>query len=497
MGVKPILSRPRVLLITVVCALVGLVAALTAASTSVRPITARGATTLDHGSVSVLGGAGPELALSTSRSLFTSSPIAVVVNARTEPATWTKIAQSAVAAHAPVLTAHEGNADAISAELRRLGVDKVFLVNSPPGVDVGSATTVAGLPEVGDVEPQAPTAGAPLVLTTPSTPLDSLATAQASGAQIVRAAAADPRADGETVRILRTSSNRPIRAIGSEFGSDAQLAERISIARTQTELPGGGQLVFPGRRFLALYGSPGAPSLGPLGRQNLPGSINRAKGLAAQYQPLSPVPVVPTFEIIVTVASSEPGIGNNYTTMIDPREIRPWVIAARDAGVYVTLDLQPGRMDFLTQARQYADLLREPNVGLALDPEWRLKPDQVHLTQIGSVDADEVNRTSQWLAELTRSNKLPQKAFVLHEFDPDMLGRRDRIITDRPELATVIHADGHGIPSVKMATWRRMNADLPPRVWMGWKNFYTEDKPPFSPAQTMAVGPTPYFISYQ
>ena len=40
--------------------------------------------------------------------------------------------------------------------------------------------------------------------------------------------------------------------------------------------------------------------------------------------------------------------------------------------MYVVLDLQPGRTDFLTQAKRYEPLLALPHVGLALDPEWRL-----------------------------------------------------------------------------------------------------------------------------
>ena len=66
----------------------------------------------------------------------------------------------------------------------------------------------------------------------------------------------------------------------------------------------------------------------------------------------------------------------------------------------MVLDLQPGRSDFLSQAKQYASLLEQPNVGLALDPEWRLGPHQVPLRQIGRVSAAEVNRTSAWLADL-------------------------------------------------------------------------------------------------
>jgi len=112
---------------------------------------------------------------------------------------------------------------------------------------------------------------------------------------------------------------------------------------------------------------------GVFGEQDLPGSIARATKLAASYAPLSDVPVVPTFEIIATTASSEPGADGDYSSESTVESLRPWVDQAAAAGMYVVLDLQPGRADFLSQARRYTDLLRLPNVGLALDPELRGK----------------------------------------------------------------------------------------------------------------------------
>ncbi|GEE01488.1 hypothetical protein nbrc107696_19340 [Gordonia spumicola] len=337
--------------------------------------------------------------------------------------------------------------------------------------------------------------GRPLVLVADSGDVGA-ANAEAAGATGVRVPVGDPRSSGAAVAALKADPDRPIVTVG-DFGAEKTVADRIAQARTVPELPGGGQIVFPGRRMVALYGSPGGPDLGPLGAQDIPASIRRVKRVARPYGRLVDVPVVPTFEIIVTVASSDPGYRGKYTNIIDPSAIRPWVDAARDAGVYVTLDLQPGRMDFLTQAKMYRDLLLEPHVGLALDPEWRLKPRQVHLTQIGSVDPDEVNRTADWLADLVRTEHLPQKVFVLHQFDADMLGDRSRLDTSHPELATVIHADGHGTASVKRATWQRIITGLPPNVWLGWKNFYKEDRPMFSPLATFDVEPQPMFVSYQ
>ena len=113
-------------------------------------------------------------------------------------------------------------------------------------------------------------------------------------------------------------------------------------------------------------------------------------------------------------------------------------------GRHVLLDLQPGRTDFRTQAERYRSLLELPHVGLALDPEWRLGADEVHLRQIGSVGIDEVNGVVTWLADLTREKALPQKLLVLHQFRLAMVDGRDRLDTSRQELAVMVHADGQG-----------------------------------------------------
>jgi hypothetical protein len=264
------------------------------------------------------------------------------------------------------------------------------------------------------------------------------------------------------------------------------------------ELPGGGRTLFPGRRLVALYGHPGSPALGVLGEQGVAESVRRAQDLAAQYQALVPEPVVPTFEIIATVADSKPGRDGDYSAESRPDDLRPWVDAAGAAGGYVLLDLQPGRSDFLDQARRYADLLAQPHVGLALDAEWRLRPDQRHREQIGSVDVDEVNRVVDWLAALTRERGLPQKVLMLHQFRTEMIRGRDRLDLGRPEVAVVLHADGFGTTSVKDGTWDRLHEGAPDGLWWGWKNFIDEDQPMLTPEQTVRIGPTPpVIVTYQ
>ena len=141
----------------------------------------------------------------------------------------------------------------------------------------------------------------------------------------------------------------------------------------------------------------------------------------------------------------------------------------------------------------------KPNVGLALDPEWRLAPGQRPLEQIGSVGIDEVNRVVGWLADLTRDRLLPQKLLVLHQFRTSMITGRDRLDTSRTELAVVLHADGQGGQGSKQGTWAALHRDLPagPLFW-GWKNFYDEDHPVLTPQQTIdQVDPDPDLVTYQ
>jgi hypothetical protein len=255
--------------------------------------------------------------------------------------------------------------------------------------------------------------------------------------------------------------------------------------------------VVPMHRLVALYGHPGVPELGALGQQGLQASITRARHAAAAYRALSSVPAVPAFEIITTVATAAPGNDGTYSSETPVASLRPWVEAATKAGMYVILDLQPGRASFLAQARIYQSLLRMPNVGLALDPEWKLQPRQLPLRQIGSVSITEVNGVVNWLAQLTARYRLPQKLLVLHQFKLGEIPDEKRLDTSNDDLAVVINMDGQGSPAMKRQTWDAVTAAAPPGVPFGWKDFYVKDQPMLSPSQTMARTPSPVMISYQ
>jgi hypothetical protein len=376
--------------------------------------------------------------------------------------------------------------------------DPSLLALDRPPTSATTATTAADDDQdLPDVAPAEPVESVLVLADDPETDVAAAATARASGATVAVVDTPDPRTDRQLIGDLAEHPPEHVVALGDGFGPPDRLRQRLDVAETGVELPGGGQVVFPGRRMAALYGHPGTPAMGVLGEQGAAESIRRAQDLAAQYEPLVDEPVVPAFELIATVASSAAGADGDYSDESSVDDLRPWIDAAADAGVYVVLDLQPGRTDFLTQARRYEDLLTEPNVGLALDPEWRLGPTQVHLEQIGSVGVAEINRVITWLADLTRDHHLPQKLLLVHQFRTAMITNRARMDTSRDELSVLIHADGFGTPGQKFATWNALQPHPPPNITWGWKNFIDEDQPTFTPAQTVAIEPSPRFVSYQ
>lgn len=283
----------------------------------------------------------------------------------------------------------------------------------------------------------------------------------------------------------------------TESDGTTQPSPEPSPTEQPPELIGGGTELFPEKRFIALYGHPSHPELGALGEQGPQASADRVIELAASYEAHTAEQVIPAFEIIVTMASASPGEDGMYSAVVNFDDLEPYLEAAEEHDIYVVLDLQPGHADFLSQAKLFEKYLQRPNIGLALDPEWRLLPGQVHLQQIGSVSAAEINTTLDWLADLTAAHDLPQKMVILHQFRLSMIRGREQIDTGHPELALVLHADGHGTPDQKFETWRNLQQDLPEDMFMAWKNFYRQDKPMFAPKETFEIEPQPWFVSYQ
>ncbi len=103
----------------------------------------------------------------------------------------------------------------------------------------------------------------------------------------------------------------------------------------------------------------------------------------------------------------------------------------------------------------------------------------------------------RWLAGLVRTEALPQKLLILHQFRFSMITNRELIETPA-ELAVMIHMDGQGPINTKFSTWNALTGEPDAhRFYWGWKNFYDEDFPTPTAEQVLAQTPSPLFVSYQ
>jgi hypothetical protein len=484
----------------------GALLTVTACKTSTpEPDTAELTTTTPEAAVTTAAsGTAAERAVETSRALWASAPV-VVLAPDDDPDAVAEAAEQGERLGVPVLLGpRDADADGDGDDDGRLVADEVARLGAATVATVGEdLPTITGTEAVPAADVEAPGArdgdSSTLVVVSGTDDAAAAATATAAGAELLPLpeGVTDLQQDASVVSGMGASETAATLVVGSAFAGQGHLDWSVAAARSGAQLPGGGQRFFPDRRFVALYGAPGTSALGVLGEQDVAATVQRAADTAASYQASSDRPVVPMLELIATVAGGAPGPDGDYSNELDPERLRPYVEAAADAGQYVVLDLQPGRTDFLTQARRYESLLAEPNVGLALDPEWRLAPDQVPLAQIGGVDAAEVNGVSTWLADLVAARSLPPKLFVLHQFRSSMLRDRAAIDLGRPELTTVVHVDGQGSQPDKQATWRALHDGAPAVAW-GWKNFFDEDEPMLTPQQTMTeVVPVPDLVTYQ
>ena len=376
--------------------------------------------------------------------------------------------------------------------------NRVVIPQTAPGNTTGTppptfdpATIVAGLALATD----APT----IWLVNASDPVGILmaaATGQAVGARVMSIDTADILRYPEVGTALGGRTADSLRFVGTApETSDWELVVLLN----GSQLPGGGYSILGDeqpKRYVAFYGHPEIPALGVLGEQGPQETLDRMAPIVDSYN-ADGYEAIPTFEMLASVAAADITDDGDYSFEWPISTFTEWIDVAAEQGAYVILDLQPGREDFLSQAQQYEELLLRPQVGLALDPEWRLEPDQVHLQQIGRVDAAEVNLVVDWLADLVRDNGLPQKMIIVHQFREFMIQDRETL-KQRPELQMVLQMDGQGPIFTKDATWAALTSGTEDNHWRwGWKNFFDEDTPTPSPENTMGKVPVPVFVSYQ
>ena len=158
----------------------------------------------------------------------------------------------------------------------------------------------------------------------------------------------------------------------------------------------------------------------------------------------------------------------------------------------MVIDFQTGRDTYLDQVPDYVDFLSQPDVHIALDPEWDMEAGEVPNEVIGTSDAEEINEVMEFVADIVREHRLPRKVMVVHNFTDGMIANRD-LLAPPPEIDLVIHMDGHGPPQNKIGVYDRLAANPP--IYNGFKLFYQRDFPLMTTEAVLALDPG--FVSFQ
>jgi hypothetical protein len=256
------------------------------------------------------------------------------------------------------------------------------------------------------------------------------------------------------------------------------------------ELPRGGRQLFPRYRVVGFYGMQNLDVLG----DGPPDQVAQHLLRVARPYARPGRPVMPMFELIATVAHPFPTPSGLYRTHQEDEIVQRYLKAVRRIDGILVLDVQPGRADFVDEMRHWEPYLRQPDVGVALDPEFAMGPGQVPGRHLGRTDAAAINRASAYVAGIVKRHRLPQKLFMIHQFQDSMIRDKAKIAI-RPGLAMTWNADGFGVRSAKLEDYRSYTRDR--RFHPGLKLFYQNDVDLMTPHEVLRLKPVPRVINYQ
>lgn len=268
---------------------------------------------------------------------------------------------------------------------------------------------------------------------------------------------------------------------------------------SEPQLPRGGRTLFPTYRLFGWVGYPGATALGRLGTGDLDARVTELEDASKEYA--AGRQILPVMELIAVTAHGQPGPDGLYRSRASDQVIQTWLDMARKHKTLLLLNIQPGQADFLDELKYFEKWLSEPDVGVALDPEWAVAPGQVPGKQFGSVTGAELDACATWLSNLVVAKKLPEKAFVYHQLHPNIVVKERSLVAEHPGIVLIKSVDGIGSPALKKATYKQLVPTTPAYVHLGFKLFFDEDTRKNTPLMTatevLALDPQPEYILFE
>lgn len=244
---------------------------------------------------------------------------------------------------------------------------------------------------------------------------------------------------------------------------------------------------------VAYYGSPRSPDMGILGQHAPEAVADLLRERAATFDDLNgDTHVLPALHLVFAVAQPEK-LDGTHLRYVDERTVAQFLALARSRGYALVLDLQIGHSTPLAEITRIERWLAEPDVFVALDPEFALAGGKRPGDAIGSIDASEINAAQWYLSAFVRTHHLPDKLLIVHQFEQRMVTNPMQI-ERRPGVDIVIDVDGYGSAEIKRATYHTYASTA---AFGGIKLFLQHEPDLLSEQALLDLEPRPAFFAYQ
>ncbi len=249
-------------------------------------------------------------------------------------------------------------------------------------------------------------------------------------------------------------------------------------------------------QVIAYYGHPTVAGLGVLGEADADTVAQQVQAIAREYNETNgPRQVVGAYHLIVAVAQGSPTPDGTWLSRVAGSLIEDYIEAGKRNDFLVILDIQMGHSTVDAEFEYFLKYLDEPNVHLALDPEWAMPPGVAPGAQIGGMDASAINRAQELMSNYIADRGLTNRMLIVHQFVPHMITNKSALAW-YPGVDLVIDTDGFGTPAQKIANYDRyIGTEYAPHG--GMKLFYDEDTILMTPAEVNALRPVPDIVIFQ
>ena len=171
-------------------------------------------------------------------------------------------------------------------------------------------------------------------------------------------------------------------------------------------------------------GLTGSAALGRLGIGRLDDRVREIEKLGRQYA--AGRSAMPVLELLAVVVQPWPGLDGLYRVRTSDDVIEQYLAAARRHRALLLLNIQPGRAEFVGEVRPLERWLHEPDIGMALDPEWAMGPGSAG-PGLRADDGCRDRRSRRVpVGGSSADGDLPQKVLVIHQVNPQIVRRVER-----------------------------------------------------------------------